>query len=113
MRSVPPAMGRTGASGVPPASTAYAASRSRGLVTGGSIDTDVGGSAPAATAAEEEQDQRRDDAEPRDDLAGCHRRHRGRRTIRGTEIGLDRRGVEGVVREGRSMAVGRHGQAVG
>ena len=66
IRSVPPAIGRTGASAVPPASAAYASARSRGLVTGGSIGT-VGSrvvarslsAAARSAAAEEQHDQRR------------------------------------------------------
>src|ERR687892_2221973 len=73
IRSVPPAIGRTGVSAVPADSAAYAPARSRGLVTGGSVDIGWGwrpSVAPAAAAADDEEDQRGDDPEAGSELAG-------------------------------------------
>src|ERR671911_673484 len=70
-RSVPPAIGRTGVSAVPEDRAAYAPARSRGLVTGGSIDIVWGrrpSVAPAAAPADDEQDQRRHDPEAGSEL---------------------------------------------
>src|SRR5688572_30812056 len=94
IRSVPPAMGRTGVSAVPEDSAAYTPARSRGLVTGGSIDIVWGwrpSVAPAAAAAEDEQDHCGDDPEARDDLTRRHVRHGRPWQVLRPEVRLDGR----------------------